>query len=165
MIGLTPTTSPDLHRLAEQLGVQLVRHSGGQKGWYNPRTRTISTRRGMSIIQYKSTLAHELGHAFYGDVTTGHGWFDTRTEHRADQYAAHLLITPEDFHDAYTWHGGHLPAIADDLEVTHHLLATWLDAERTQPPWAYDSAQVSGPSDTPSLSPRSFATPGVLPTE
>ena len=91
MIGLTPTTFLDLHRLAEQLGVQLVRHSGGQKGWYNPRTRT---------------------------------------EHRADQYAARLLITPEDFHDAYTWHGGHLPAIADDLEVTHHLLATWLAQER-----------------------------------
>ena len=70
MIGLTPTTFLDLHRLAEQLGVQLVRHSGGQKGWYNPRTRTISTRRGMSIIQYKSTLAHELGHAYYGDTPT-----------------------------------------------------------------------------------------------
>lgn len=99
----------------------------------------------MSIIQYKSTLAHELGHAFYGDVTTGHGWFDTRTENRADQYAARLLITPEDFHDAYTWHNGHLPAIADDLEVTHHLLATWLTSERTRPPWAYDSAQASAP--------------------
>ncbi len=130
MIGLTPTTSPDLHRLAEQLGVQLVRHSGGQKGWYNPTTRTISTRRGMSITQYKSTLAHELGHAYYGDTPTGNGWYDTRTERRADQYAARLLITPDDFHDAYIWHDGHLPAIADDLEVTHHLLATWLTQER-----------------------------------
>ena len=129
-IGLTPTTFLDLHHLAEQLGVKLVHHSGGVKGWYHHPTRTISTRRGMSTAQYKSTLAHELGHAFYGDVTTGHGWFDTRTEHRADQYAARLLITPEDFHDAYIWHGGHLPAIADDLEVTHHLLATWLTQER-----------------------------------
>ena len=125
MIGLTPTTSPDLHRLAEQLGVQHVRRSGGQKGWYNPTTRTISTRRGMSITQYKSTLAHELGHAYYGDTPTGNGWYDTRTERRADLYAAHLLITPEDFHDAYIWHGGHLPAIADELEVTQHLLKTW----------------------------------------
>ena len=164
-IGLTPTTFLDLHHLAEQLGVKLVHHSGGVKGWYHHPTRTISTRRGMSTAQYKSTLAHELGHAFYGDVTTGHGWFDTRTEHRADQYAARLLITPEDFHDAYTWHDGHLPAIADDLEVTHRLLATWLASERTQPPWSYDSAQVSAPSDTPSLSPRSLATPDTLPTE
>lgn len=120
----------ELHLLAESMGVQLQRHSGGCPGWYDHRRRVISTRRGQSIGQYKSVLAHELGHAYYGDTPTGNGWYDTRTERRADLYAAHLLITPEDFHDAYIWHGGHLPAIADDLEVTHHLLATWLAQER-----------------------------------
>ena len=60
-------TCPDLHRHAQQLGVRLVRHTGGAKGYYHHKTRTISTRRGMSIAQYRSTLAHELGHAVYND--------------------------------------------------------------------------------------------------
>lgn len=116
---------PDLHRLAESMGVTLRRHNGGKKGWYDHATRTISTRRGMSIQQYRSVLAHELGHAHYGDTPTGNGHFDQRQERRADEYAARLLISPIEFEAAATWHHGHLPAIADELEVTKHLLKTW----------------------------------------
>ncbi|MHB2252548.1 ImmA/IrrE family metallo-endopeptidase [Corynebacterium aurimucosum] len=115
----------DLHRLAESMGVTLRRHNGGKKGWYDHATRTISTRRGMSIQQYRSVLAHELGHAHYGDTPTGNGHFDQRQERRADEYAARLLISPIEFEAAATWHHGHLPAIADELEVTKHLLKTW----------------------------------------
>ncbi|MGV0351638.1 ImmA/IrrE family metallo-endopeptidase [Corynebacterium guaraldiae] len=115
----------DLHRLAESMGVTLQRHNGGKKGWYDHATRTISTRRGMSIQQYRSVLAHELGHAHYGDTPTGNGHFDQRQERRADEYAARLLISPVEFEAAATWHHGHLPAIADELEVTKHLLKTW----------------------------------------
>ncbi|QQU96760.1 ImmA/IrrE family metallo-endopeptidase [Corynebacterium aurimucosum] len=116
---------PDLHRLAESMGVTLRRHNGGKKGWYDHATRTISTRRGMSIQQYRSVLAHELGHAAHGDIPTGNGHFDQRQERRADEYAAQLLINPTDFESAAVWHHGHLPAIADELEVTKHLLKTW----------------------------------------
>ena len=123
-------TCPDLHRYAEQIGVRLVKHDTGGKGWYHHPTRTISTRRGLSIQAYKSTLAHELAHATYGDVPTGNGHYDQRQEARADQWAANNLISPEMFEEAYIWHGGHLPAIADDLEVTHHLLNVWLTMER-----------------------------------
>ena len=115
----------DLHRLAESMGVTLRRHNGGKKGWYDHATRTISTRRGMSIQQYRSVLAHELGHAHYGDTPTGNGHFDQRQERRADEYAARLLISPIEFEAAATWHHGPLPAIADELEVTKHLLKTW----------------------------------------
>ena len=122
----------DLHRLAESMGVTLRRHNGGKKGWYDHATRTISTRRGMSIQQYRSVLAHELGHAVHGDTPTGNGHFDQRQERRADEYAAQLLITPADFETAAIWHHGHLPAIADELEVTKHLLKTWTTlTERT----------------------------------
>lgn len=114
-----------LHLLAESMGVQLQRHSGGCPGWYDHERRVISTRRGQSIGQYKSVLAHELGHAAHGDAPTGNGHFDQRQERRADEYAARLLINPTDFETAAIWHHGHLPAIADELEVTHHILKTW----------------------------------------
>ncbi|HCD1919249.1 TPA: ImmA/IrrE family metallo-endopeptidase [Corynebacterium striatum] len=115
----------ELHLLAESMGVQLQRHTGGPPGWYDHQQRIISTRRGQSISQYKSVLAHELGHAHYGDTPTGNGHFDQRQERRADEYAAQLLINPGDFEGAAIWHHGHLPAIADELEVTQHLLRTW----------------------------------------
>lgn len=122
----------DLHRLAESMGVTLRRHNGGKKGWYDHATRTISTRRGMSIQQYRSVLAHELGHAVHGDTPTGNGHFDQRQERRADEYAARLLISPIEFEAAATWHHGHLPAIADELEVTKHLLKTWQSLHERQ---------------------------------
>ena len=115
----------ELHLLAESMGVQLRRHTGGHPGWYDHHRRIISTRRGQSISQYKSVLAHELGHAAHRDTPTGNGHYDQRQERRADEYAARILINPTDFESAAIWHHGHLPAIADELEVTKHLLKTW----------------------------------------
>ena len=115
----------ELHLLAESMGVQLQRHTGGHPGWYDHHRRIISTRRGQSISQYRSVLAHELGHAAHRDTPTGNGHFDQRQERRADEYAARLLINPTDFETAAIWHHGHLPAIADELEVTKHILKTW----------------------------------------
>lgn len=116
----------DLHRLAESLQVRIVRHDSGEPGWYDHKRRIISTRRGQSIAQYRSVLAHELGHAAHGDAPTGNGHFDQRQEHRADAYAARLLISPVEFEAAAIWHQDHLPTIADELEVTQHLLQVWL---------------------------------------
>lgn len=122
----------ELHLLAESMGVQLRRHTGGCPGWYDHPQRVISTRRGQSIAQYKSVLAHELGHAHYGDTPTGNGHFDQRQERRADEYAAQLLINPTDFETAAIWNHGHLPAIADELEVTQHILKTWQSLHERQ---------------------------------
>lgn len=119
-------TCPDLHHVARQLGVTLTRHNGGVKGYYNHTTHTISTRRGMSIQQYRSTLAHELGHAHYRDHPTGHGHYDQKQEARADRYAARLLIDPQAFDTAYRWCQGDHRELADELEVTQHLLAVYM---------------------------------------
>ena len=126
--------APDLHRLAEQMGVTLRRHNGGIAGWYNHHRRTISTRRGMGIAMYRSVLAHELGHAHFQDVPV-RGIYTARQEARADLYAAHLLIDPSEFRDACIWHHDHLGAVADDLEVTHHLARVYAahSLERTHP--------------------------------
>lgn len=121
----TPT-NPALHRLAETLGVTTKRHTGGGKGYYDAHTHTITTRRGMSIQQYKSTFAHELVHAMRRDVPIPIPVLHKRNELRVDRMAADMLINEESFHDAVKWHQGHLPSVADELEVTLHLLMIWI---------------------------------------
>lgn len=122
-------TNPDLARLAEGLGVVLRKHTGGPKGWYDHQSRTISTRRRLSIAEYRSTLAHELAHAIYGD-TPRFGRYKVRQERRADRYAANLLLTPSAVEEALIWHQHHRAPAAYDLEVTQHLLNVWLDHNR-----------------------------------
>lgn len=127
-LEMKTTTNPDLHKLAEALGVRTQSHTGGGKGYYDAHTHTITTRRGMSIRQYKSTLAHELAHAIRRDTPIDNEILHARNEHRVDIIAANMLITTEAFIDAYIWHNGHMGAIADELEVTKHLLNTWIQA-------------------------------------
>jgi len=124
-------TNPDLQALAERMGVALRRHTGGQKGWYSDSHRVISTRRGLSIAEYRSTLAHELAHAYHRDTPVG-GHYSPRQERRADRWAARLLLTEAAVRDALTWHNHHRGPAAYDLEVTEHLLDVWLTLyERT----------------------------------
>jgi hypothetical protein len=112
--------------IAELLGVHTTHHDGGPPGYYRHHTRTISTRRGMSVGQYRSTLAHELGHAAYGDHPTGNGHYDRRQEQRADRFALRILITDQEFTDAYRWCGPCVPALADELECTQHHIRLYL---------------------------------------
>lgn len=123
-------TNPDLARLAESMGVRLARHDGGDKGYYDDATRTISTRRGLSIAQYRSTLAHELGHAHYGDVRVRDPVRHAKQERRADQWAARLLLDEVDVETTLACHGHHRAPAAHELEVTHHLLDVWLNQKR-----------------------------------
>ena len=111
----------ELHLLAESMGVQLRRHTGGCPGWYDHPQRVISTRRGQSIAQYKSVLAHELGHAHYGDPPGHHG----AHELRADRFAARLLISPADYAVAEKVYGPYPAAIAAELGVTVNILKSW----------------------------------------
>ena len=111
----------ELHLLAESMGVQLQRHTGGCPGWYDHHRRIISTRRGQSIGQYKSVLAHELGHAHYNDPPGHHG----AHELRADRFAARLFISPVEYATAETIYGPHPATLANELGVTVKVLKTW----------------------------------------
>lgn len=86
----------------------------------------ISTRKGMAIWDYKSVLAHELGHAYYRDQRTGHASFDEKQEQRADEYAANLLIDIDTLRHLAPWHGDDMKSLAIDLEVTPKLLDVFL---------------------------------------
>lgn len=125
-------TNPDLARLAEGMGLTLVRHTGGPKGFYLDRRRRISTRRGLTIAEYRSTLAHEIAHAHYRDIPPRDGYLP-RQERRADLWAADLLLTRSRVEDALRWHNHHRSPAAYDLEVTEHLLDVWLTHYERKP--------------------------------
>lgn len=118
-------TTPDLLALAGSIGVSLTEHQGGRKGLYLHQPRLISVRADLSERAYRSTLAHELGHAHYRDEPTGVAWLNARMEARADQFAARLLINDEAYAAAEHLHGPHDDALAHELGVTRHVLATW----------------------------------------
>lgn len=107
--------------------MSLTDHQGGPKGYYHNPTRIISLRKNLSERAYRSTLAHELGHAFYRDELTGVDWIDDRMEKRANTFAANLLIDHHDVAQAEHLHGPHEDMIAHELGVTRHLLAHWRD--------------------------------------
>ena len=74
--------------------------------------------RDMAVWDYKSTLAHELGHARYNDRKTGHDNFDQRQEERADRFAAKLLINDDELKLLAPWRSTDFHSLAIDLEVT-----------------------------------------------
>ena len=83
--------------IAADLGVSL-REGSLPHGWwgaYDHRTHTITLLPNLGPIQYRSTLAHELGHAHYR-----HSGSTPRTERQASQWAARQLISQEAFMDA-----------------------------------------------------------------
>lgn len=114
----------DLDQLADALGVAVVETpylDDGLNGQYLHHRRLILLRQGLDPWTRKSTLAHELGHAWHGDDIHG----DPRLERRADQFAAQILITPAEYRLAEKLHDGHASGIAYELGVTPHLVEVW----------------------------------------
>ncbi|WP_208854335.1 ImmA/IrrE family metallo-endopeptidase [Corynebacterium ciconiae] len=89
--------------------------------------RRISTRRGLAVWDYRSVLAHELGHATYGDVASDCGRTNSKQERRADLFAAELLIDPQQLSDLALWHRHDFRSLAADLEVTPSLLKLYIE--------------------------------------
>lgn len=117
-------TTLDLFDMAHALGLKVTYHHGRGKGYYLHHAKRISLRDDLTERQLRSTLAHELGHAVRGDVPTG-TIFDARAERAADQFAAKLLITEEDYINLEMLHDGALDPIAHELGVTVHLVEVW----------------------------------------
>ncbi|WP_426716488.1 ImmA/IrrE family metallo-endopeptidase [Corynebacterium auriscanis] len=120
------TSIHELHQIAHDMGITLTHHTHGPPGFYIDEYRVISTRKGMAVWDYKSVLAHELGHAHHKDRRSGHKHFDDRQEKRADEYAARLLICPHRLRHLAPWHRHDRHSLAIDLEVTPKLLETYL---------------------------------------
>lgn len=67
------------------------------------------------------SLAHELGHAHYGDPPGHHG----AHEIRADRFAARLVINSTDYATTEAIYGPHPNVLAHELGVTVKVLKTW----------------------------------------
>ena len=91
----------------------------------NTRTRAIRIRSTLTERPYRATVAHETAHAVFGDVPTMFGPVNRRMERRADEWAAHRLITPAEYSAAERHHCGNPEAIALDLNVTTDLVEVY----------------------------------------
>lgn len=115
-----------LYKLARDLGVRVQERDPGwgRAGAYLHHQRLILLRPGLRGRQAQHTLAHEIGHAVRGDVTTGDPRYDARAEVAADEFAARLLIDEADVRRAEAIYGDDRQ-IAIDLDVPSTLLAVW----------------------------------------
>lgn len=87
---VTTTCPTSLSQLADSLGV-MVRTAptpAGLWGIYDHRHGLITMRPNLGPDQYRSTLAHELGHAHYGHIGQS-----AKAERQADIWAARQLLT------------------------------------------------------------------------
>lgn len=83
--------------------------------------RVILLRDDLDPYTKHSSLAHELGHANYGDEHSD----DPRLQRRADLWAAQLIITEAAYREADQDYGPHPGALAWALGVTRDVVDTW----------------------------------------
>ncbi|WP_435298493.1 ImmA/IrrE family metallo-endopeptidase [Timonella sp. A28] len=77
----------------------------------------------------REVLAHELGHSRYGhDLRTRHDI--PKDERKADTYAAHLLITPQEYARAEDMYEGCWKSIACELGVSTKMVRAWQNSFR-----------------------------------
>ena len=121
----TPSTNQLLDLAHKITGHPVLWYRGGPKGdWDGQR---ITLRHGMTDVQTRCTIAHELAHAVHHDPP---GHYPTH-ETRADRAAAHLLITPAEYAQAELIFGPDVDRIAAEIGVTRHLATVWRDTHLT----------------------------------
>jgi Zn-dependent peptidase ImmA (M78 family) len=92
------------------------------RGFYVPEYRTIVLSSLLNGPQKRSTFAHELGHAHYGDATAPNEYVAEFQERRANEWAARLLIDPYEYERAETIYGPHPGGLAQALSVTREIV-------------------------------------------
>ncbi|MDM8086310.1 ImmA/IrrE family metallo-endopeptidase [Cellulomonas cellasea] len=116
----------DLIDLAMARGLRVVwRNLGRRRGEYRHRHGLIVVNQTLSVAQQRATMAHELGHAAYGDEAV-----DAALERRATTYAARLLISPVEYAAAERLVGSHAGALARELGVTREIVLAWQERRR-----------------------------------
>lgn len=91
-----------------------------RRGHYLDDSRTIVLNRRMTRHQATAALAHEVGHAVFGDRCS-----TPAAERRASEYGACLIINVKAYQAAERLVGHHAGALADELGVTPHLIEAW----------------------------------------
>lgn len=118
-----------LYDYAKTLGVSIeYTNLTDRIGGYRHDLRHIRLQTGMLYRKERTVLAHELGHATYGDTPTMFSTYAARQERRANEWAAHFLINIDDYQLAEEKYGPNTEWIAQELGVLNHLVAAY---ERT----------------------------------
>ena len=91
-----------------------------RRGFYFHDHRLIVLNRRLTRPQATAALAHEIGHATFGDRCS-----TPAAERRASEYGASLVITVKDYQSAERLVGHHPGALADELGVTPPLIEAW----------------------------------------
>jgi hypothetical protein len=91
-----------------------------RRGEYRDDSRAIRLNSRLTRTQATATLAHEIGHAVFGDRCS-----TPPVERRAWEYGAALVITPDQYAAAERVVGCHPAALAVELEVTPRLVEAW----------------------------------------
>lgn len=89
-------------------------------GSYVPDYELIVLHPKLTRAQEMCAIAHELGHRLFGDRCSS-----PPGERRAWEYAAALLITPDEYRAAELQVGHHPSALAEELEVTAKAIDGW----------------------------------------
>lgn len=124
---MTPTDE-HLLDIAVQLGVRIEYTDTlpeNRDGEYHHDTRTIRLRPGLHARHHRAVLAHELGHAVFGDTPSPFGPVNAKQEARAETWAALRLITLDEYRQAEAVHQGHAGAIAVELGVMHSTVTAY----------------------------------------
>ncbi|MEI3845364.1 MULTISPECIES: ImmA/IrrE family metallo-endopeptidase [unclassified Microbacterium] len=117
-----------LYDMADALGVAIeyedLSHLD-RDGDYDARTHTIRLQAGMSYRLLRSTLAHELCHAVFGDVPSKFGPVNAKQERRADEWAALRLIDHREYRITEEAREGNVHLMAQDLDVIDDIVVAF----------------------------------------
>lgn len=107
-----------------------------RRGEYRDDHGLIVLNHKLTRAQATATLAHEVGHAVFGDRAS-----TPANERRASEYGASLIITPREYAAAERMVGHHPGALAAELGVTRYLIEAWRDwyAKR----WPHESGGLA----------------------
>lgn len=140
-------TDDELLDTLDLLGVRLIVTDlpSDRDGEYEHDLRVIRLRPGMARRLHRSVLAHECAHAVHRDVPLRDPHHIERQESRADEWAARALISVDDYARAETIHGGHVQAMAVELDVTVDLVRAFQRTLLQSRAWAVAAAETRVP--------------------
>lgn len=111
---------------AEQLGLHVIEGNPGEGNrglWVG--NHTIILKPGLTALQARSTLAHEIVHAEYDQPLIPHH-LSPKAEARADRIAAERLIDNKDFVRLAEMYPDNPAQLAFELGVTPKMLETYI---------------------------------------
>lgn len=139
LAGTSPTLT-DLLGLCREAGLEM-RVAPLPPDWlgaYDDARRRILLARGLTPVEQRCVLAHELGHALHG-----HAGGSAADERTAERFAARVLIDPAALRAACAWARDDAE-LADELGVTVDVVRTYRQLPGTTTGWV--SARGSAPA-------------------